>query len=256
MTNEMGELLKKAQPPNGDPDSQFDLARAYMFGQDGFPVDITESIKWFKEAGNKRKWAMYNLIGIYMGGRFPEHRSAGNLIECFETIVERFGDPVDMVTLGAILCGDEYNRHIHADYGGLPELARLPYNNPAEGFRLIEKGVRIAETMPENPLGYLEYNEIYCAYHNETRKQNREELRDSCYFGRSEIIAALTKKADYAKKALVALKQGKNVSSHYTEEDIKGLIKCGEDFVAASSGELNARIEAEENSKRAMMMLF
>jgi len=251
MTNEMRELVARAQ--SGDADSQFDLGRAFALGVDGFPQNTAEGILWLK-ACRDRVWGANNLlIGMSMSERFgPQNPEL--LIESFEKLVYVHKDVRAMVTFGAILCGDFYNRHINEERGGIPVLAEKPYNNPARGFRLIEEGVKIAESMPENPLGYGEYDEISSAYHNETKKLHRKESSGSSCFSRSESIAALTKKADYAQKTLVALKQGRGVSEQ-EKEHMAELIKIAEDFAAGANGELNHRKSAIEIATKNVRML-
>ena len=59
------DLIKKANA--GDKESQYELGKAYTFGKDGFPVNLTEAIKWLDLSGDTYPQALKFMIGISLG---------------------------------------------------------------------------------------------------------------------------------------------------------------------------------------------
>jgi hypothetical protein len=163
------------------------------------------------------------------------------IISCFSKLANEYNDPKAMVTLGAIYSDDPYNRH-KRDF---PPLASC--YEPHKAFPLIEKGVEIAESMAENPLGYVQYDEISCAYHSETRKVR---LGNDCYFKGSDFIIALAKKLKYSEKALTALKQGKG-TSNIPKENIEKLIEAHKTKADSAEKELMYRMQAQVSAEEA-----
>ena len=201
------ELIAKAM--SGDPESQFKLGKAYAQGTDGFEKNPAEAVKWLDKISDEYKGPLEVMIGIGLENQDPDL-----VLKSFRKLVEVHNAISYRVTLGAILCGDPNNRHINPEVGGIPELAEPPYYNPKEGFRLIEEGVRLAESAEKNPLGCRHYEEIHAAYHYHTGKRKE-------YFqnGHCSLTEALSKKAEYVEKVLAALKARKG-TSHIPEEKI------------------------------------
>ncbi|MCL2203508.1 MAG: hypothetical protein FWB88_06180 [Defluviitaleaceae bacterium] len=229
----MNELERKAM--SGDVESQFALGKAYVFGEDGFPQDVNKAIPLLEKAGSKYPHALRILIGISMGAFDKNARDAQRLINCFERLISVHNRIDTMVTLGAILCGDaENNQHIQS----IPELASAPYHNPSKGYRLIEEGIRLAEEAEEDPLGFMEYNDAYCAYQYGTTFLSK----GSKYFQGEARKKALQMKVSCAKKALDALKAGKGTDI-IPKENMAPMIAMQENILRA------AIVEAEEANK-------
>ena len=220
------ELIVKAL--NGDSESQFNLGRAYALGLDGVTPNPIDSIMWLEAAGDKIPQALHLLIGISMGHFGTKHPAL--LIRSFQKLAYVHKDVPAMVTMGAILCGSPENRHINPEVSGIPELASRPYYNPEGGFRLIEEGVRLAENMAKNPLGFSHYDDAFVAYHFQTHKVYNRHERGEPYFPEGGFDNALAKKFEYAKKALAALR-ARNGTASIPEENIEPLITMYEDLV-------------------------
>ena len=219
------ELRTKAEM--GDPDSQFDLGQAYLYGKDGYEKDVKKAIRWLKKAGVTHPAAYYVMIGIGLGAIDKGNKDANLVIECFRNLVGIHKSTTAMVLLGATLCGDPQNRHIRDI---LPELANPPYYNPKEGFQLIEEGIRLAESAAENPLGFKHYDDAFKAYHFQTCKVHNKQKRGEPYLPEGGIDNALAKEFECAKKALAALKAGKG-ADNVREKDVGQLIALYEDMV-------------------------
>lgn len=219
------ELLAKAA--KGDKESQLELGQAYSFGNDNFTPNRAEAIKWLEKAGDTYPLALNMLVGIGLGHFGEDTKDVNLLLNSFKKLVEVHKDIPAMIALGVIYTGDPNSNYVHF----FPELARPPHHNPKEGFRLIEEGIRLGESEAENPLGYDEYGDACSAYQSETNKRYKDELRGSLYFKEeNDFMQALSKKHDYAKKALAALKARKGTSG-LPEETIEALIELFEGMV-------------------------
>ena len=267
MNPQMQNIIDMAN--NGDLESQYKLGRSYKFGENGFEKDLLEGHKWLKvaaenghpeaqltyayffidignqahikhdlkegtywlkEAGkNGNAQALWLLIGVC--ANFMPETSHAEVIDCLKTLISTCDDFAAAVELGAIYCGSAANKHIRR-FPGLHS-----YTDPEKGFRLMEEGIRLAESQPENPLKYEQYAMICQAYDSDTSKAYKPELAESRIFKGSDRIVAHAKKLCYAEKALTAL-QNKSYSSPFTTEVVEGLLANQRNQVETARGEL------------------
>ena len=267
MNQQMQNLLDKAS--QGDLESQYKLGRAYKFGEEGFEKDLLEGHKWLKQAAegghteaqliyayffidignqahikhdlkegtywlkkageNGNAQALWLLIGVY--ANFSPDTSSDSVVECFKTLISTCDDYAAAVELGAIYCGSPMNKHVRR-FPGLQS-----YCDPEKGFRLMEEGIRMAESKEVNPLKYEQYTMICQAYDSDTSKAYKPELADSCCFKGSDRIIALAKKLCYSEKALDAL-QNKAYSSPFPDDVVERLIANQRNLLESARGEL------------------
>ena len=253
----------------GDLESQYKLGRAYKYGENGFGKDLLQGHKWLKLAAegnhpeaqltyayffidignqahikhdleegtfwlkragdNGNAQALWLLIGVY--ANFSPESSSDAVVECFKTLIASCNDYAAAVELGAIYCGNPTNKHIRR-FPGLKA-----YSDPEKGFRLMEEGIRLAESQKENPLKYEQYAMICQAYDADTSKTYKPELEDSRCFKGSDRLIALAKKMCYAEKALVAL-QNKNFSSPFPDDVLENLTANHRNILESARGEL------------------
>ena len=243
MTNEMRELERKAY--DGDAESQFNLGRAYAFGNDGFTQNVPEGLKWLELSGNTYPGGLRLMIGIYLGGFGAQYSDPKGIIKCFGKLVDVHKDLKAMVDFGAIYSGDPDNRHINPDMGGLPELAS--YTDPVLSFKIIDQGIKLADKEAENPLGEPQYSAAHSAYHTVTRKMHKPELKHELegnpYFKDFELFVTFAKKVVYASRALVALKERKGTPPAY-EENMRMLLELRENILNSAISELTSFLKA------------
>jgi len=254
---------------NGDLESQFKLGRAYKYGEDGFGKDMLEAHKWLKQAAeadhpeaqltyayffinigdqshikhdleegtywlkragdNGNAQALWLLIGVY--ANFQAETAHDQVIECFKNLIASCNDYAAAVELGSIYCGSAQNKHLRR-FPGLKA-----YEDPEKGFRLLEEGIRLAESHEDKPLTYEQYLMICQSYDADTSKTYKPDLEDTrCYKGTDRIIA-LAKKMCYAEKALVAL-QNKNYTSAFPEDVVENLVANHKNILESARGEL------------------
>jgi len=253
----------------GDLESQYKLGRAYKFGEDGFGKDLLQGHKWLKKAAeadhpeaqltyayffidignqahikhdleegtywlkragdNGNAQALWLLVGVH--ANFTPETSHDDVVECFKTLIANCNDYAAAVELGAIYCGSEMNKHLRR-FPGLKS-----YLDPEKGYRLLEEGIRLAESQDENPLKYEQYAMIYQAYDADTAKTYKADLEDTRCFKGADRIIALAKKVCYAEKALVAL-QDKNYSSPFPDDAVDGIINNHRNMLESARGEL------------------
>jgi len=267
MDSNKQKLIESAN--KGDLESQYKLGRAYKFGEDGFGKDLLQGHKWLKQAAeanhaeaqltyayffidignqahikhdleegtywlkrsgdNGNAQALWLLIGVY--ANFTPDTSHDNVIECFKTLIASCNDYSAAVELGAIYCGSSSNKHIRR----FPGLAS--YTDPEKGFRLMEEGIRLAESQEENPLKSEQYAMIYQAYDSDTSKTYKPDLEDTRVYKGVDRLISMAKKMCYAEKALVAL-QNKDYTSPFPDDVLDSLISSHRNILESARGEL------------------
>ena len=201
------ELINKAN--QGNSDSQLELGLCYAYCDNGFDRDQKEAVFWLKKAADSGNLdAMMNLINLVRTGRSADWLDIkGNdfikwLKKAAKEAKNQSHKSLAMVILGSIYLGDDENNYIWR----FQEFTSL--NDPPKGLRLIEEGIAIAEGLGENNmLKYIDYYEIWNAYHADTRKPvNR--LGDSYIYNKMGTVKGLERKYYSADKALVLAKKG------------------------------------------------
>jgi len=278
MDQQMKNLIDSAN--TGDLESQYKLGRAYKYGEDGFSKDLLEGHKWLKLAAegehkdaqltyayffidignqahikhdleegtywlkragdNGNAQALWLLIGVY--ANFMPESSSDAVVECFKTLISSCNDPAAAVELGAVYCGNQQNKHIRR-FPGLKV-----YTDPQKGFRLMEEGIRLAESHDENPLKYEQYAMICQAYDADTSKGYKPDSEDTRCFKGSDRLVALAKKMCYAEKALLAL-QVKNYSSPFPDDVLENLTAVQKNVLESARGELLGFINEGMNKR-------
>jgi len=251
--NKMQSLIDKAQ--SGDLESQFELGLAYKYGKDGFTQDIREAYRCFelaaelnhalaqyhfalmhisdnsdgcvkddkekavywleKAVSNGDFYAIHTLIDIYENSASDDN--AVTIIKLFEVLVNNHQSIEAMIELGTIYCAAPDNMNINK----IPKLAS--HRNPDRGFRLIEDGVRLAESAKKNQLDYMQYQQISHAYMAYTRPPNEQGVYD--YFNKSEttFAIALAKKIGYTEKSNTLFEN--DPPPYLSQERVKNLIE-------------------------------
>ena len=237
MTEEMRALQEKAR--RGDAESQFYFGKALALGEGGVEKNYDEALRYLRLAGETMPGAFNLMIGISMGGACnpnqPDRFCTKNpelLIESFEGRIYKHNNNAARIALGAILCGEPSNRHIH-EGGGIPELASLKYVNPAKGFRLIREGVialeKEAEETGTDPIEYVSYLEVHLAYDHHT--QTPRDPGKSYYFTDDvDVCVALASRAVYAGRAYTALLERRGLPDYITN-DYSSYLNAGMDRV-------------------------
>ncbi|MDR1111875.1 MAG: sel1 repeat family protein [Deltaproteobacteria bacterium] len=84
---------------SGDPEAQFNMARAYELG-DGVPKDVAKAIEWYEKAArNGNESAMYNLGVIHELGLKGGEADAGQAAFWYGKAMEK-GNTNAMASLG------------------------------------------------------------------------------------------------------------------------------------------------------------
>ena len=269
------DLISKAH--QGDAESQRLLGLKYRDGEAGFAKNLDEAFKWIKMAADQDCNKAQNVMGFfYIDDGYSqihvEHnlgkagfwfrKASGNghptalrnliwavfsqdesdhhlVMNAYKELANIKKDPESMVELGVILVGDPDSSFMSA----FPSL--LSYCDPKEGFRLIEEGVTLAESLPENPLAHNHYSEIYGAYQYETGRTHKpNSLREPFYKG-LERLTAIERKIPYLEKSIALLKtEGKD---DYPEDIFAMKLELYEKILYAAKEELRNEKWFSEN---------
>jgi len=162
-------------------------------------------------------------------------------------------DPYCMIELGLLYCGEDNNTFATQD----PECAAVHQSDPAEGLRLIFKGVELGESRKPNSIMYTQYFRIcgyYLSLENFLRKTG--DFNNSNSEDLEMFIECLSGRVSFAKKALEsATKNNGGMSPQelaidpITPEKIRGLEKVVDEAVndfAETKKWLGLRLRAVE----------
>lgn len=270
------ELLKKAE--SGDVESQYQLGYNFMNADKGFVQDsekgyfwlckaansnhakaqgqlgyfylckgdTSEAISWYeKGAANGNEYSVMSLTVVYSEPSYGMS-DADKFLKWTKVLANEYNDAIAIVELGIIYCGREDSTHVKLY--GLTGL--LKYQNIEEGLRLIEKGVKVAESLDENPLKFHHYEDASDVYlglikaHDCDLDSYDYKSQGKTYLSHFEYMIHLrTKNTEYAKKAALHIKMQQEPKPSQEH------IKIYEDAYTYAKEALKIALEAHENVK-------
>ena len=190
--------------------------------------------------------ALHKMVALF--SMFNIQKNDEEVLNCYKELAYEHKDPMGMIELGAIYCGDSANNNIQ-QFPGLKS-----FYNPKEGFRLIEEGIKLAEAKgDDNPLRITHYDKAFGAYHADTQKMYRPEERGTPYHseegGGGSVVGALTRKIELVEKAIEILKKN---PSYVPSDSIEDELNFYEKILSNSKGELEAVKGAADSYNKAV----